>query len=66
MQTMNLPVVNGITPVLIIVGGDRAGVRFLEFLASAIRNPHTRRVRARRGGFSENPYRAVFPVPFSR
>ncbi|WP_250537432.1 tyrosine-type recombinase/integrase [Caballeronia sp. AZ10_KS36] len=30
--------------------GDRAGVRFLEFFASAIRNPHTRRAYARAVG----------------
>ncbi|WP_434717223.1 tyrosine-type recombinase/integrase (plasmid) [Paraburkholderia sp. A2RO-4L] len=30
--------------------GDRAGVRFLEFFASAIRNPHTRRAYARAAG----------------
>ncbi|CAE6846095.1 hypothetical protein R75461_07247 [Paraburkholderia nemoris] len=29
-------------PALVIAAGDRAGVRFLEFFASAIRNPHTR------------------------
>ena len=28
-------------------GGERAAVRFLEFFASAIRNPHTRRAYAR-------------------
>ncbi|WP_245621287.1 tyrosine-type recombinase/integrase [Paraburkholderia ferrariae] len=30
--------------------GDRAGIRFLEFFASAIRNPHTRRAYARAAG----------------
>ncbi|MEQ0770901.1 tyrosine-type recombinase/integrase [Paraburkholderia tropica] len=34
-------------PALVIAAGDRAGVRFLEFFASAIRNPHTRRAYAR-------------------
>lgn len=39
---------NGITtPALVIAAGDRASVRFLEFFASAIRNPHTRRAYAR-------------------
>ncbi|MBB5471039.1 integrase [Paraburkholderia sp. Clong3] len=35
------------TPTLVMAAGDRAGVRFLEFFASAIRNPHTRRAYAR-------------------
>jgi site-specific recombinase XerC len=34
-------------PVLVTAAGDRASVRFLEFFASAIRNPHTRRAYAR-------------------
>lgn len=29
------------TPALVTAAGERAGVRFLEFFASAIRNPHT-------------------------
>ena len=33
-----------------MTAGDRAGVRFLEFFASAIRNPHTRRAYARAAG----------------
>jgi len=32
---------------LVIAAGERAGVRFLEFFASVIRNPHTRRAYAR-------------------
>ena len=46
---MNLPVaLNGIsTPALVAAAGERAGIRFLEFFASAIRNPHTRRAYAR-------------------
>src|SRR4051812_50211111 len=49
---MNLPVpIDGIsTPALIVAAGERAGVRFLEFFASAIRNPHTRRAYARAAG----------------
>jgi site-specific recombinase XerD len=35
------------TPALVVAAGERAGVRFLEFFASAIRNPHTRRAYAR-------------------
>jgi hypothetical protein len=30
-------------PALVTSAGERAGIRFLEFFASAIRNPHTRR-----------------------
>jgi site-specific recombinase XerD len=42
---------NGLTtPALVVAAGERAGVRFLEFFASAIRNPHTRRAYARAVG----------------
>jgi site-specific recombinase XerD len=34
-------------PVLVTAAGERASVRFVEFFASAIRNPHTRRAYAR-------------------
>ena len=34
-------------PMLIVAAGEGAGVRFLEFFASTIRNPHTRRAYAR-------------------
>uniref|UniRef100_UPI00048900F3 tyrosine-type recombinase/integrase n=1 Tax=Paraburkholderia ferrariae TaxID=386056 RepID=UPI00048900F3 len=37
-------------PALVMSAGDRAGIRFLEFFASAIRNPHTRRAYARAAG----------------
>jgi site-specific recombinase XerD len=37
-------------PALVAASGDRAAVRFLEFFASAIRNPHTRRAYARAAG----------------
>ncbi|MDK3025457.1 tyrosine-type recombinase/integrase [Cupriavidus taiwanensis] len=37
-------------PRLVAAAGDRAGLRFLEFFASAIRNPHTRRAYARAAG----------------
>jgi len=33
-------------PALVTVAGERAGIRFLEFFASNIRNPHTRRAYA--------------------
>src|ERR1700679_2372418 len=52
MRDTNLPAVAaGIaTPALVIAAGDRAGIRFLAFFASAIRNPHTRRAYARAAG----------------
>ena len=34
-------------PVLVAAAGDRASIRFLEFFASNIRNPHTRRAYSR-------------------
>ena len=34
-------------PALVMAAGEHAGIRFLEFFASAIRNPHTRRAYAR-------------------
>jgi site-specific recombinase XerC len=37
-------------PALVTAAGERASVRFLEFFASAIRNPHTRRAYARAAG----------------
>jgi site-specific recombinase XerD len=37
-------------PTLVSVAGDRAGLRFLEFFAAAIRNPHTRRAYGRAVG----------------
>lgn len=44
------PAVGTSTPVLVAAAGDRASIRFLEFFASAIRNPHTRRAYARAAG----------------
>ena len=35
------------TPALVAAAGDRARIRFLEFFAAQIRNPHTRRAYAR-------------------
>jgi predicted nucleotide-binding protein len=34
-------------PELVVAAGERAGMRFLEFFAAKIRNPHTRRAYAR-------------------
>jgi site-specific recombinase XerD len=37
-------------PTLVVRAGERAGIRFLEFFASTIRNPHTRRAYGRAVG----------------
>lgn len=37
-------------PAIVSAAGDRAGVCILEFFASAIRNPHTRRAYVRATG----------------
>ena len=37
----------GSVPALVMADGERAAVRFLEFFAATIRNPHTRRAYAR-------------------
>jgi site-specific recombinase XerC len=42
-----VPFGGGHVPSLVAAAGERAGVRFLEFFASAIRNPHTRRAYLR-------------------
>ncbi len=38
-----LTTAQGQVPALIVVAGERASMRFLEFFAANIRNPHTRR-----------------------
>src|ERR1700726_3605277 len=38
-----IPITAPRVPALVAAAGDRAGVRFLEFFAANIRNPHTRR-----------------------
>lgn len=45
---MNLPALAECVaaPALVTAAGDRAGIRFLEFFASNIRNPNTRRAYA--------------------
>jgi hypothetical protein len=40
---MGAPVAASALPALVAAAGERAGMRFLEFFAAAIRNPHTRR-----------------------
>jgi hypothetical protein len=43
-----VPVATSLTlPALITAAGERASMRFLEFFAANIRNPHTRRAYAR-------------------
>jgi site-specific recombinase XerC len=42
-----LPSTKAALPALIAAGGERAGMRFLEFFAANIRNAHTRRAYAR-------------------
>ncbi len=42
-----VPVVPSTLPALVAAADDRAQIRFLEFFAAAIRNPHTRRAYAR-------------------
>jgi integrase/recombinase XerC len=37
-------------PAIVAAAGERAGTRFLEFFASTIRNPHTRRAYGRAVG----------------
>ena len=42
-----IPVRSSALPALVAVAGERASMRFLEFFAANIRNPHTRRAYAR-------------------
>jgi len=42
-----VPITSAALPALVAAAGDRAGMRFLEFFAANIRNPHTRRACAR-------------------
>ena len=42
-----VPISASALPALISAAGDRAGIRFLEFFAAQIRNPHTRRAYSR-------------------
>jgi site-specific recombinase XerD len=41
------PVSSTTLPALALAAGERASIRFLEFFAANIRNPHTRRAYAR-------------------
>jgi site-specific recombinase XerC len=42
-----VPITPAALPALVAAAGERAGMRFLEFFAANIRNPHTRRAYAR-------------------
>jgi hypothetical protein len=42
-----VPIASPALPALVAAAGERAGIRFLEFFAANIRNPHTRRAYAR-------------------
>jgi site-specific recombinase XerC len=42
-----VPLRSSALPELVAAAGERAGMRFLEFFAANIRNPHTRRAYAR-------------------
>ena len=44
------PIAASTLPVLVTTAGDRAEIRFLEFFAANIRNPHTRRAYSRAVG----------------
>jgi hypothetical protein len=51
-----------ILPALVIAAGERASIRFLEFFAAYIRNPHTRRGYYRAGGAIPGLVRDHWPV----
>jgi site-specific recombinase XerC len=42
-----VPISSPVIPALVAAAGERASMRFLEFFAANIRNPHTRRAYAR-------------------
>jgi site-specific recombinase XerC len=42
-----VPITSATLPALVAAAGERGGMRFLEFFAANIRNPHTRRASAR-------------------
>ena len=42
-----VPISSSTLPALVTAAGERASMRFLEFFAANIRNPHTRRAYAR-------------------
>ena len=42
-----VPIGSSVLPALVAAAGERASMRFLEFFAANIRNPHTRRAYGR-------------------
>jgi len=42
-----VPLTSPALPALVATAGERASIRFLEFFAANIRNPHTRRAYCR-------------------
>src|SRR5215467_13612959 len=46
-MTQLVPIIGQHVPAVVAVAGQRASMRFLEFFAANIRNPHTRRAYAR-------------------
>jgi len=42
-----VPISAEVLPALVAIAGERASLRFLEFFAANIRNPHTRRAYCR-------------------
>jgi len=52
MSNQLVPIDASLLPALVKASGKRAGIRFLEFFAAQIRNPHTRRAYGRAVGES--------------
>jgi integrase len=55
------PSPGALVPALVAAAGDHARIRFLEFFAAAIRNPHTRRAYSRAAGLRDDAKRPLFP-----
>ena len=47
MNNKLVPISSPALPALVAAAGERASMRFLEFFAASIRNPHTRRAYGR-------------------
>ncbi|MBV8089414.1 MAG: hypothetical protein JO139_07525 [Alphaproteobacteria bacterium] len=45
----DITIYSPVTPALVGAAGERALLRFVEFFAAKVRNPHTRRTCYRRG-----------------
>ena len=46
-RSVPVPIVSPVVPALVAAAGEQATLRFLEFFAATLRNPHTRRAYAR-------------------